>query len=525
SPDGRCLAFLGSDSAGVTRVWLRPLDAVTAAPIPGSEGAHRPFWSPDSRFVAFFANGQLRKAPVDGGPAQLVCEASGSDGAWGSKDVILFDGSGGDSIRAVPAGGGVPTGATRLDHAHDFADGWPCFLPDGRHFLYNAQGAGATSRLMVGELGSTRTRSLGPVQTRVLYAAPGYLVTMSADVLVARRFDTRRLAFAGDPIPIVDHVAHGGDFMEAGVSQTGRLVYIGSGRSERGALQWVDRAGRLLSAVGEPLAYRDFALSPDGRRLAYGVEDPQNGTQDLWIRDLARGVSSRFTFEPGNQLWPVWSPDGQRLAYASDASGTFDVVVRPVSGAADQQTLVHRAGPSGPTDWSRDGRTLLFTTYASGGGQLWTVAPQRGATPQPYVATPFSATAGRLSPDGRFVAYESTESGRSEIYVQPFPLANRKVQVSAAGGHDVWWRADGRELFYVDASSAVVAVPVTTQPEFVAGPPRTLFQRTFTGGAIPRNRLEPAGDGQRFLVNVPANTGGPSPLELIVGWPQLLRRR
>ncbi len=532
SPDGRLLAFQASDSLGRTMVWIRPLSSLEANPLPGTEGAGRPFWSPDSRYLAYFTGTQLKKVAVAGGPPQLICEArGGSDGSWGSGGVILFDGGSGDSLRAVSASGGMPTGATSFDREKgEIQHAWPCFLPDGRHFLYTAATTGTRGDeiLMVGDLESDAVVSLGPMHSRVDYTPPGYILYALDGTLMARPFAAGRLVFTGEPFPVAERVeVVSGDRANFSVSRTGILAYMTGGGGGRSELVWVDRSGRRLDSIGPPASYCDPDLSPDGMRLAYGLLDAKSNGQDIWVRDLKRGVTSRLTFGEGNEIWPVWSPDGQRIAYASDATGPFCVMAKPANGAGGEDTLYTALVAAGPFDWSRDGSKIMMGVFDAGQGDLWSLAAQGEHAAQPFLNTSFSEFSPRLSPDGRWLTYTSRESGRSEVYVQAYPGPGGKWQISTNGGSEPQWRDDGRELFYVAGGGELMAVTTDTNTNgFEAGTPEKLFEANlYEGGNLRRNRYVATGDGQRFLLNVSVDSRQESSFNVVQNWTAEIDRR
>jgi Tol biopolymer transport system component len=531
SPDGRLLAYQAADSLGRVMLWVRPLSALVANPLPGTEDAGRPFWSPDSRHVAYFIGNQLKKIAVAGGPPQLICETkSAADGAWGARDVILFDGAAGDSLRQVSANGGVASVATTLNRkTGENEHAWPCFLPDGRHFLYLAFGNRVDGNwiLKVGTLGSSEAVVLGPVDSRAEFASPDLVLYTLDSTLMARRLDLRRWRWAGDPFPVAERVlVRGNGQANFSVSQNGVLATMGGGSSERSELVWVDRTGRRFGREGAPAGYRDLALSPDGAQLAYGVVDPKAGTQDLWVRDLKRGVASRLTFGDGNEIWPVWSPDGTRIAYAADAAGPYSLRAKPADGTGVEDSLYAPRYHTGPTDWSRDGRLILFVAYPEGNPDVWTLSAGGGGAARAIVSTSFNESNGCLSPDGRWLAYMSLESGRPEIYVRAFPGPGGKWQVSVGGGTEPQWRGDGRELFYRgDSGSALMAVPVTATAAFQIGAVERLFDATLTRSDVSRNRYEAAADGQRFLLNLPLESNNTDIFNVVLNWTAEVARK
>jgi Tol biopolymer transport system component len=516
SPDGKYLAFDATDTSGKTRIWVRALGALVAQPLAGTEGTTRPFWSPDGRFLGFFADGKLKKIDVSGGPAQKICDApTGSDGTWSSEGVILFDGRTGDPIHRVPAAGGIPVVAVKADPSRKETDvGWPEFLPDGRHYLYMASGQKAEdSAYRIGTLDQAESKALAPAQTLVTFAFPGYLLFVRDRTLVAQPFDPKALKTTGEPIPLAEHV--GTDALglaRFSASRDGTLVYRTGESGDR--LLWVDRSGREGDAVGDAGDIHNPAFAPGGERLAFDLTDPRSGKRDIWVRDLKRGVSSRFTFGSGGAFCPLWSADGRRLVFTVGD----DLFEKAVEGQGEAKLFLKSDESKVASDWSRDGR---YVAYASRGKEtgwdIW-VAPTFGdRKPFPFLKTPFAELHGTFSPDGRFLAYQSNESGRPEIYVQSFPGPGGKWQISTSGGREPHWRADGRELYYRASDEKLMAVDVQTKGDLVAGVPQLLFQARFDM-AVARNRFLPSADGRRFLAVAPLGREAMTPTTVVLNW-------
>ena len=530
SPDGRLLAYQATDSAGVTRIWIRPLGAFTGTPLAGTEDTNRPFWSPDSRSLAFTAQDKMKRIDVGGGPAQLVGEAKGGyDGSWGAGGVILFDGALTDSIQQIPADGGEVTAATRIDRERgETHHAWPTFLPDGKHFLFLAgRSGGQLSILKLGQLGSLESSDVGSVPSRVEYSTSGHLLYVQEGTLMARPFDAAKARFLRGPFPVGERALAGGDFAHISVSNTGALAYAVAAAVDLAALTWVDRAGRTLEQLGAPGAYQNLVLSPDGTRVAYELLDPINGTSDLWVRDLRRGIDTRVTFDPDIEAWPVWSPDGRRLAYGAYEKGGYALLARAWDGTGSVDTLCRADLPMVPSCWSTDGRRLFFTQVVSfSQRQLWVLPPAPGATGTPVQQSTFSERAAQLSPDGRWLAYTTDETGRSEVFVQAYPGPGGKWRVSTGGGGASHWRADGRELFYRTPDGMLMAVPVRAEGDGLdVGAPVTLFQRPSPASTLLRNSYDVSPDGQRFLVNVlleDRDRGGT--INVVINWATEARR-
>jgi Tol biopolymer transport system component len=529
SPDGRTLAYMGRDAAGKTTIWVRPLDAFESHQLQDTETASRFFWSPDSRFVAFFTQrSQLKKAPVAGGPAQLITEAAGgADGTWGATGEILFDGRATDAIRRVGASGGSVVQATTPDPAKGEAGhAWPYFLPDGKHFLFlaMASSAGGKPVLHVGSLDKPGSTVLGPTDSRAEYAN-GFLVYALNGTLVARRFDPDTLEASGEPIPLAERISvDANNTASFSVSSTGALAFLSGRTRATSQLVWLDRSGKELETIGEPDVYGDLALSPDGSRIAYMLRD-KNDSLDIWVRDLKRGVASRLTFGPSDDVWPVWSPDGRRIAYATNSEGGhFIIATCDANGAGAPSALSTVSdGDLAPIDWSKDGRQLALCRLPA--SRRWDIVLASLDSPPkltPYLDTEFVEFNPMLSPDGRYIAYSSNESGTTEIYVQTNPRGGGKWQISNGGGVQPRWRPDGRELYYIGPDDTFRAVPVTIGASFEPGPSVALFKRVWERSTTVRNRWTTI-DGQHFLVNASINSGNAQPFSVILNWPAAVK--
>ena len=524
SPDGRRLALV-INAEGRTRIWLRPLDSLKAEPLENTDGAQDPFWSPDGRFIAFFAGGKLKKVAAAGGVPTVLCDAApnANYGTWGPEDVILFT-QGDAGVYRVSAGGGEVTQVSRPDPARrEVYHFWPQFLPDGRRFLFLVGAAQMEeSALYVGSLDGGEPRRLAQSNSRAVYVPPGYLLYVREGALLAHPFDDGSLRFTGEPLTVAEHVGNfsttGNAFFSA--SADGRvLAYQTSASPTR--LVWIGRGGEELGSVGAPANYSAARLSSDGRKLAVNVISPKDGANDVWVYDLERGTSTRFTYEPGLENAPVWSPDGRRIVYAHDSAGPPHLFQKSLNGEAER-LLPPGLGPQFAYDFTPDGQFLLYSERDPKTNNDILILPLAGERkPSAFLRTPFNETQARLSPDGRWVAYASNESGRYEVYVQPFPSGGERVQVSNAGGTGPRWRRDGRELFYVTLrpDQSVVSVPLKVEGDrFEAGTPAPLFKVELNS-----TDYEVTADGQRFLLNTTA--GAPTtPLAVTAGWAAGLKR-
>ena len=519
SPDGRTIAFNATDSAGKTRIWVRPLNALSAHVLEGTDGTTRPFWSPDSRFVAFFAEGKLKKVEVSGGPPQKICDApTGADGSWSSEGVILFDGITGDPIHRVSAAGGAPAVQVKPDPGRKEVDvGWPEFLPDGRHYLYMANGQKPEDNMYrIGSLDSKESNPVAPAQTLITYAPPGYLLFVRDKTLVAQRFDLKSLKTLGEPAPVAEKIGTDAvGLARFSVSRNGVLAYRTGDSGNR--LLWLDHGGKELETAGATGESGNPALSRKGDRLAFNLVDARSGKNDIWVRDLSRGVNSRFTFSTGNNICPVWSPDGSKIVFASDRDGTWSLLEKPASGQGEEKLLLKDEARVIASDWSRDGKYIAYSRRGKEGWDVLVLPTSGDSEPISVAAAPFNELWPSFSPDGRFVVYQSNESGRAEVYVQTFPNPSGKWQVSTAGGFDASWRADGKEILYRAPDQKLMAVDVQAGENFQAGIPRALFSGRVPAGAA-RNRYVATADGQRFLFVAPLGRDSMTPTTVVLHW-------
>ena len=531
SPDGRSVAVSGSDSSGVARVWVRTFDDPEFHPLPGTDGANRPCWSPDSRSLAFFADTKLKKILVSGGRPETVCEApGGSDCSWSRSGFILFDGDGAHpTVRMAAAAGGEAHDVAVPDTSrHEVATNWPEALPDGRHFLFVAQNSSAErSEVRLGTIGSKQSVSIVKGESRAEYAAPGCVLFERDGALLVQRIDVGSGKLQGEPRTLADRIGvnRGNGMPYFSASQNGVLVYSQAASSLRHVI-WVDRAGRLVAEIVPPMAQSDVALSPDEKNLASVVTDASGSSSDLWVRDLQRQINSRFTIDPANDIWPTWSADGRRLYWASNRGGGFAIYQRDLEGVSSDSIVFKDANNVGPIDASRDGRYLsCMESDGAGGWDTFAIALQGEHKKIIIAASPrFSESRPRFSPDGRWVAYDSDQSGRPEVYVQAFPGPGAPVQISNQGGVDARWRADGKELAYRTTQMLMMSVDVSIGDRFQAGPPKQLFPSPLVPGSFQISRWTLAADGQKLLFSAPLRAELSSPL-VVFGWPAELARK
>ena len=537
SPDGRRLVFGARDSAGVERLWIRPLGSVAAQPLEGTEGASFPFWSPDSRFVGYFAQGKLMKIDASGGPPQVVCDApNGRGGTWSAGGRIVFAPERLGGLEQVAAAGGTPTPLVPLNRSNrQMTLRWPVFLPDGHRFLYFAgnplsEAAASTNGIYLGSLDGKDRKFLVQADSNALYAPPGFLLFLKGATLVAQPIDTSRLEVTGEATPVAEEVANPRDyrFGHFSVSQYGDLVYELGGQ-DREQVAWLDASGKQLGEVGEPGIIQDLRLSPDGETLA--EVSPAGTNVDLWLLDLARGVRTRFTFNPAEDMSPAWSPDGTEIAFSSMRSGQFDIYIKPTNGAGAPRPLVQDNARKFVEDWSSDGRYLAYmreNPQGKNGSDIWILPLFGDKKPFPFLASPFNETQPSFSPDHRWLAYVSDESGQFEVYVVPFPQGNGKRQVATGGGRNPRWRRDGKELFYVSPADELMAVEVREKSSSLEfSNPRNLF-RTSSVAAYRIDSLaayDVAPDGNKFVVLTQPAQSRAQPITLVTNWTALLKKQ
>jgi Tol biopolymer transport system component len=527
SPDGRSIAFVAQPREGQPSLWIRPLNELSARRLAGTEDARQPFWSPDSRSLGFFADDQLKTVAVAGGPPQVICPAGSTTmhGAWSRQGVIVF-GILGQPLYRAPASGGRPEPVTELDAARqEEGHAAPVFLPDGRRFLFHAssprspEATGLYAASLDSKQASLVAKSIGRFAVdvrRVAFDDPtDRLLLLRETTLVAVPFDLERLQVTGDATPIAQDVA------AFSTSGNGVLAYA---RVAPRLLVWLDRGGRELGTIPE-LGGEFFRLSHDGRRLAGVERDPQTGTSDVWVYDLARRVGTRLTSHPSDDAFPVWSPDDKWIAFSSNRSGRYDLYRIASSGAGGEELLYAAQTSEAPESWSGDGRHLIFTVgHGAVEQDLWGLSlPDRSAVR--LFKTPFKEFHGLFSPDARWIAYiVGNETEHPEIYVQSFPVSGARWRISTGGGRWPRWRGDGRELFYTttDAPLKVMAVELKAGAAFEAGSPRQLFQVPATSAL--EGWFAVSADGQRFLFSTLVPEEGTTPIALVHNWPALLEK-
>ncbi|HEV2664055.1 MAG TPA: protein kinase, partial [Blastocatellia bacterium] len=541
SPDGNHLAFTAA-TGGKVQLWVRALDSTESRPLAGTQGAIFPFWSPDSRFIGFFADSRLKKIEVTGGPVQTLCEVPlPLGGAWSSASgVILFGPQSLIGLLRISTTGGDVTLMTTIDRSRqEITHRYPTFLPDGRHFLYSIMsGEKETRGVYLGSLDGTIKRRLmddGPV-IRYLTAVPGdtadgagWLIYGRDGALLAQPYDTGLLDLTGEPFLISDKVGSDSvyiDYSTFSVSNNGVLVFDPSIKRQRRQYRWVDRRGQPVNSLD--VATGDFGpwLSPDEKRFVADRIDPLTSTYDLWLCNISGDAPARFTFDPASDFNPVWSPDGSGIVWASTRdSGVANLYQNAASLAGEETLLLKSDYIKIPTDWSRDGRFSIYHPIdPKTKVDVWVLPAAAGGAAKPLVRTEANEAAATLSPNGRWLAYVSDVSGRFEVYVQSFPAGGGKQQVSTGGGAYPRWRGDGRELFYYAGDGKLMAVQVRSGESFEVGAAAPLFE--FRAGTLLTN-LAPyavAADGQRFLISAVVETEPNAPLTVVVNWAADLKK-
>jgi Tol biopolymer transport system component len=546
SPDGRKVAFVAAGEGGAPQLFVRPLDSVTAEPLAGTEGATNPFWSPDSRFIAFtsgstFNSGTLKKIEATGGAPQTIASLESSipsrvtsfgAGTWNDEGVIVFSNRG--RLHRVSAAGGVPVVISTLDESLEEAvHNWPHFLPDGRHYLYLAWSNRPEHRaIYVSELDAPGRQRLAASESMAVFSMPGYLIFQRQGALFAQAFDATDLTLQGEPIRVAEDVAFAPVNGQAAfaASRNGVLTYRGGGASGN-VLQfvWFDRSGKRLGEAGRPDLYgTEFDLSPDGRQIAAAVRDPATSRRAIWIIDWIRDVRTRVTSASSAGVFggPVWSHDGLRVAFNRQTDQS-DVMERATTGLGDETVVV--GGPDGDIveEWSKDGRYMVIAHLpaSESPSTSWQALPLFGdRKPFPiHTSASFDFDEPEFSFDGKWLAYNSDESGTTQVYLMSFPAADQKRQLSIDGGAQPQWRQDGRELYYVDLDGNLMAVDIAASSRIDSGRPRALFKTGLSVLSYAR-QYAATSDGRRFLIQLPVAETTPTPITVVVNWTAAIGR-
>ncbi len=531
SPDGRRLVFTVLDSAGTQHLWIRPLDSSSAQRLPGTEGANLPFWSPESRFIAFFADGKLKKVPATGGATETICDApDGRGGSWSKEGVIVFAPGAAGPLQRVSSEGGEAVAVARPDLSRgENGLRFPCFLPDGRHFLYASMPRREGQfDIYIGDVQSGENRHFMTAGSAPVYAEPGFLLFAHHDRTVAQRLDLPRLRLTGSPIALADVPNPGYECAPPASSPARDVLVRVVAASPNTELEWLDRSGHPAGKVPLPPGrYVSPSLSPDGRSAAL-IKKRTGIFGDLWTVDLGRAFATRLTFDGLVDDVPLsaWSPDGYRLTFLYNRSDTYDIYQLPANGSGGPEPLLQsRVVNKGALGWSPDGKYLVF--YQIGhdtGWDIWLLPLGESGQPIPYLCSPANQYPLDISPDGRWLVYTSDETGSLETYVRAFPVPGEAYRILTPGARWAHWSEDGHELIIgagaqIGAQAPVYSVAVRTEPAFEVGTPQLLFEprRDLVGITATRDHI-------RFLAIVPVEETAPPSLEVVLNWQEALKR-
>jgi eukaryotic-like serine/threonine-protein kinase len=519
SPDGTRVAFVGRDAAGERSLFVRALDEPEAAKLAGTVNADFPFWSPDGKSIGFFAAGRLLRIDADRGTPDVLAETGdGAGGAWGANGVILFASRTYRGIQRIAESGGKPETLTQPG-PDDFGHRWPAWLPDGQHFLFSVRRGGGVNAVLIGSLDGAEPEQFIDVFTNAVFVPPDRILFWRDGALRIQPFDPRRRVLAGQPVAVAPGVRFAVELGAALYAATPDMLayYTGGEETTQSRLVLRNRQGSEVGAVGVPGNYYSPRFSPDGRRVAVDNSGTDNNG-DIWVYELARPGGTRLTFDAVDESDPVWSPTGDRIAFFSTQGGGSDVLGIRVSGSAKPEKLLATPAREGVWDWSPDGQHLAIESRLSNRDQrdLLILSLADGTT-RPFADSPFEESHAKFSPDGRWLAFTSDETGRDEVYVRPFPQGEGKWRVSVAGGTTPRWRGDGRELFYGASDGKLMALPVTTSGStFEPGSPQPLFatRLRFEDGG----HYDVAPDGATFVFNEWVEERDPRPMSIVLGW-------
>jgi Tol biopolymer transport system component len=534
SPDGRAIAFV-AQADHVFRIFIRSFDAIAPRPLAGTEGAAFPFWSPDGRFLGFFADGRLKKINVGGGPPTVLCDArSGRGGSWNRDGVIVFAPSPAvTGIFRVSEAGGTPRQVTTLNKEYgDSSHRFPHFLPDGRHFLYTAAigtccPAVRPAMIRVASLDGSVEVPLLQAESSAIYSdGHVFFARLPEGTLMAQPVDLATMKLTREAFPVAEHMSfEGSRYASMTAAKSGVLAYGEGSAASTTRMTWFDRSGKTLGTVGTQAQIVNAMLSPDEKRIAAVQPTGTPPNRDVWLFDVERGSQSRFTFDPGDDVSPIWSPDGGTIAFQATRGDHLSLMRKPVTGDGKEEELLTSSTLLTPTDWSPDGRFIAYIAGGQTGGSADVmVLPLTGdRKPIPIAATAAGELSPSFSPDGHWVAYQSNEGGEPQVYVQPFPPTGRRFQVSTGGGEEPRWRRDGHELYFMVGQSTLMAAPIKTAPDFEVGTPQPLFPVTF-GNFNGGPEYSATRDGSRFLVNVIDVRNSSAPVNVILNWLSTVQR-
>jgi serine/threonine protein kinase/Tol biopolymer transport system component len=522
SADGRQIAYVGSRPDGTTQIYIRKLDQFEGSPVRGTEDGLGPFFSPNGQWLGFFSGGKLKKVAIGGGSPITLCDGYSRGATWGTDDTIIFTPHYNGGLSRVSAAGGTPEVVTSLDpSASERSHRWPHFLPGGNAFLFTAGAINFNeAQIVVRQLDTGSQHVVVQAGTGAQYAA-GHVMFARGGSLLAVPFDIRRLEATGPPVPVLENVAMARltGTSHFAISPGGSLVYVaGAMGPSNNTLVWVDREGRAGPVTALQRGYTEVRISPDGKRIALVIETLGEGT-DVWIYEVSRGTLTRFTFGPGLTQAPIWSPEGKHLIYGATRRKDRDLFRKAVDGSGAEEPILaaDSAGARRPGSWSPDGKWVVFADERAG---IFVLPLDGPRTPKPF-AVAFREDQPQFSPDGRWIAYRSPESGRSEVYVRPFPGPGGKWQVSTDGGDAPIWNRNGRELFYRNGDR-VMAAAVSLGQTFAVGPPRELFRGAYDASS--ETSYDVAPDGQHFLMIRREQSSAPAHLNVVLDWSTEFRR-
>ncbi len=532
SPEGQRVVFSATGDDGTTKLWVRSLDAMASRPLAGTEDGVYPFWSPDGKSIGFFANHKLKRIEAAGGPALSLADAFGPGGGTWNRDGVIVFAPLHEPLMRVSASGGAATPITKPDTAQDML---PWFLPDGKHFLFAAYAIGqpGSATIRVGSLESKEVHTIREADSNAIYAQDpqasasekGYLLFVRGNTLMAQPFDARHMVLGGEPAAVTevmgkDSLAGLGLFS---ASANGTLIYA-NGVNPLGQLTWLNRSGRRVGTVGAPGRFFTFHSSPDGKAVAVDVTEDPNNT-DIWIYDVKRGLRTRFTFDPAEDVGAMWSPDGRTIVFSSNRKGHKDFYRKASNGAGGEELLYADGFDKWATSWSPDGKFLLYYSGSGTGRKtdIWVLPDPLGksgvAKPYPLLQGSFNKGDAKFSPDGNWIAYDSDETGRFETYATAFPGPGGRRQISTGGGGEPYWGRDGKEIIYSTLDNRLIAVDVTAKDAILeVGEAHALF------GLGNDFYIDLSPDGQRFLLAVPAEQSGPQSLTLVQNWTAGLKK-
>jgi serine/threonine protein kinase/Tol biopolymer transport system component len=530
SPDGRYLAFVSANKEGLRRLWIRPLNDVKPQLMANSDGATEPFWSPDSRSIAYFTSGKMYRVDISGGSSRGVTDATNSrGGAWSANGTILYGPNPALGLWTVPDSGGPGQAFTKPDPiVHSPNRRWPQFLPDGKHFICFARSdvTAAESGVFAGSLDGGPLRLILHTDSSAIYAPPGYILFIQGGVLVAQKFDVRSLSVSGEPLPLAQH-AEVNAIVYRGIvtaSDNGLLVYgTGSGAQGSYSIQWTDRQGKILGTVGDPAEYSDPRISHDGQKLAVSIDTGEGGN-NIWVFDLVHGTRNRVTFGNGINAGATWSPDDKSLIFSSGRNGTYQLYEQPADGSGEARRITDSTATEVAGFWSRDGKYLAYTVPNSGNGasQIWLLPLSGDRKPYAFLHSNYDVLNPAISPDSKWLAFASNETGHNEIYVVPLAGGTGKWQVSSGGGIEPRWSATGNEISYLSPDGDVMVADIKSSPNSIGVGKLTKLFHLGETSALTIFRYDFPPDGKRFLVMTVGGQAHAEPLTVISNWQALL---